>query len=341
MRPPRPALAVLTLALALGGCGGREPPPARPEAAATGPRLVVRRAPVADSKVVAATVETRDQAEARARIGGTLVSLAVREGDSVRRGQVIARVVDARLGYQTRAADAQVAAAAAEATRAQAELSRTARLYESGIYAKARLEQVEAQAKAAQGALSAARAERAASAELADQGAIVAPSEGRVLRADVPAGAVVGQGQTVAVITSGPPVLRIEVPEAEARALRVGQPVAVVAADLQGAGPGTVSQVYPAITAGRVMADVTVPGLKPEFIGQRVRVRLQVGQRSALTIPRTYVAHRYGLDYVRLVDRHGRPSEIAVQLAPVDGDQGRVEVLSGLADGDTLVPPGA
>ena len=44
---------------------------------------------VADLKPIPATLTTRDMAEARARISGVLVSLAVKEGDMVRQGQVI------------------------------------------------------------------------------------------------------------------------------------------------------------------------------------------------------------------------------------------------------------
>lgn len=340
MRPRVLAFAAMALAATLAACGSHEAPPAAPAAVAKGERLAVRRELIADSKVVAATVQTRDQADARARIGGTLVTLTVRAGDAVRRGQLIGRVVDQRLNFQTSGADAQVAAAAAEAARAQAELTRTTYLYDNGVYAKARLEQVQAQAKAAQGTLAAARAERGASANLAGQGAILAPSDGRVLKADVPAGSVVGAGQSVATLTSGPQVLRVEVPEADARALKIGQTVGVLPEDLSGVTSGVISQVYPAVTAGRVVADVTVPALRPELIGQRVRVRLVVGQRSALVIPKRFVAHRYGLDYVRVADRSGQATDIAVQLAPTS-DPGRVEVLSGLAEGDVIVPAGA
>ncbi|MFN3515360.1 MAG: efflux RND transporter periplasmic adaptor subunit [Phenylobacterium sp.] len=301
--------------------------------------MIVRAAPVADLKVVAATVAFRDQAEARARIGGTLVALNVREGDVVRRGQKIGQVTDQRLTFQVRAAEAEVAAAAAEAARAESELKRATYLFDRDVYAKARLDAVEAQAKAAQGALVAARAQRDASAEAARQGNILAPSDGKILRADTPAGSVVTPGQSVATLTAGPPVLRIEIPETAARNLKVGQAVSIVPGDLPGASHGVVSQIYPAVTAGRVVADVTSPELRSAFVGQRVRVRLPMGERRAILIPRSYVAHRYGLDLVRVIDRGGRTLEVAVQLAP-SVDPGRVEVLSGLADGDALVPPG-
>lgn len=328
------------MAGALMGCGSHETAPASRPTAAAGERLVVRRALIPDTKVVAATVQTRDMADARARIAGTLAGLNVREGDSVRRGQVIARIVDQRLTYESSAAAAQVAAASAEAARAQSELARTKYLYDNGVYAKARLEQVQAAASAARGSLAAARAQHSASTEASAQGAIVAPADGRVLKADVPAGSVVSPGQSVATITAGPPVLRIEIPEPDARTLKVGDTVAILPEDLPGVQSGTISQVYPEVTNGRVTADVTVPGLRAELVGQRVRVRIKVGQRSALVAPSRFVAHRYGIDYVRVLDPKNGATDVAVQTAPT-GDPGRLEILSGLNDGDVIVAPGA
>lgn len=159
-----------------------------------------------------------------------------------------------------------------------------------------------------------------------------------MLTADVPAGSVVSAGQSVATITAGPLVLRLELPEAQGRNLRVGQSVVVSSEDLPGVSAGTIAQVYPATTAGQTTADISVAGLNSDRVGQRVTVQVPVGQRRALVIPRRVVATRYGIDFVRTVDRAGRVSEAPVQLGgPVSGD--RVEVLSGLAAGNVVLAP--
>ncbi|HEV2363294.1 MAG TPA: hypothetical protein VGS12_03755 [Caulobacteraceae bacterium] len=92
------------------------------------------------------------------------------ENDWVKKGQLIAVVADARIGFQTRAYAAQAAAARAEAERTAAALGRVRTLYQRGFYAKAALDDAEAAAKAAQGQLAAALAQGNASAELAGQG---------------------------------------------------------------------------------------------------------------------------------------------------------------------------
>jgi len=327
-------------ALLLGACGETKPPAPVQQLAPAAGRLTVRAQTVADLKPIPATLTTRDMAEARSRISGVLVSLAVKEGDMVRQGQVIGRVKDDRLALQTGAFEAQVSAAAAEAARANADLTRTRDLFSHGVYAQARLDQVEAQAKAANANLAAARAQRGASAELGAQGAILAPAAGRVLTADVPVGSVVMPGQTLARITAGPMVVRIELPEGQARALKVGDLVQLAAEDLRGvATQGAITQVYPSVTGGQVTADVSAPGLPQDLIGQRVRAQIKVGERQALVVPRTYVITRFGIDYARLVRADSTVSETPIQTT-AGPTAATIEVLSGLRAGDVLTPAG-
>lgn len=333
-------IGALGVALLLGACGKAEPDASVAAQAPAAGRLTVRPQVVADQKPVPGTLTTRDMAEARTRISGVLVALSVKEGDLVRQGQAIGRVKDDRLALQTGAFDAQVSAAAAEAARAQADLARTRDLFSHGVYAQARLDQVEAQAKAASANLNAARAQRGASAELGAQGAILAPAAGRVLVADVPLGSVVMPGQVIARITAGPMVVRIELPEGQARALKVGDAVQLAAEDLRGvATQGTITQVYPSVVGGQVTADVSAAGLPQDLIGQRVRAKIKVGERQALVVPRTYVVTRFGVDYVRLVRADGTVSETPVQTT-AGPTAALVEVLSGLRAGDVLTPAG-
>lgn len=334
-RLPAPALlASVVLAAAVSACGGE--PERAATAPATGERVVAAEARIDALKPVSAVVTSRDLGEARARISGTLVELNVREGDVVREGQVLGLVVDERIGLETAALGAQIAAAEAEAERARADLSRVQTLFERGFYAQARLDQARAASRAADAQVRAARAQRSASAATGAQGRILAPASGRILTADVPAGSFVSAGQSVATVTAGPLVLRIELPEAEGRNLRVGQVVSISGEGLP--ATGAVAQVYPAAEAGRTVADVAVDGLRSDRVGQRVALQVPVGQRQALVVPRRFVSTRYGVDFVRTVDRAGRVSEAPVQLgSPVGAD--RVEVMSGLKTGDVVLAP--
>lgn len=328
----------IVLGLMLAACGGGDDR-AAPVAVAppAGERLTVARESLAEMKPLAAEIATRDQAQAMARISGILVELSVREGDVVARGQRIGRIVDDRIGYETRAYAAQAAAAAAEAERARRELGRVRYLFDRGVVARARLDDATAAAGAAAAQVEAAQALRSASAAGAGQGTIVAPSAGRVLRADVPAGAAVMAGTSVATITSGPPLLRIQVPQALSGRLRIGAVVVVQDEALRNR-QGRVVQVYPAVAGGQVTVDAEVPGLTNDQVGRRISVLLDVGARPAIVVPRRFVETRYGVDYVLLMPRGGSPARVPVQTAPT-ADPERVEILSGLSAGDVLALP--
>jgi RND family efflux transporter MFP subunit len=322
------ALPLLALASCDSGKEAAAPVATKPQ----GSSMTLAMTAIPDIKTVSAEITSRDQAEARARIPGTLINLSVTAGDSVTKGQRIGIVVDNRLGFETGAAEAGVAAAEAEAVRARAELARIEDLYRNKVYAKARLDSAVAGARAADAAANAARARAGASNAIAGQGAVIAPASGRVLRADVPAGSVVSPGQSIATITAGPPVLRLTLPESLAASLRMGAPV-TLAEPINGVATGQISRIYPAITAGQVMADATLPGLDPRFIGRRVGASIEVGSRNAIAVPKAWVTTRFGVDYVDIVSGD-TVSAVPVQTSPLQG--GRVEILSGVGAGDRI-----
>ncbi len=333
--PTRFHLPVLIALLALAGCGQK---PAEPrDAAASGPALTVASAEVDDLKPVPATVTSYKMAEATARLAGTLVTLNVHEGDVVAKGQLIGWVQDSRIAPQTSAYSAAAAAAEAQAVQARAQYNRVKVLFDKGIYAQAALDQAEAAWKAADANTKAARAQTAASAAYGNQGGIYAPDSGRVVRADVPKGAVVMMGQSVATITSGAPVVRIDLPEAQGRALAAGQAVRLESGGR--AATGSITKVYPSVTQGQVTADVSPSGFETLPLGARVTAYVSLGRRQAVLVPHAYVVTRYGLDYVRFVQPGGGVVETTVETAPYDGD--RVEILGGLNAGDRIAPYGA
>ncbi len=322
-------LGLSVLGLPLAGCGSSDEP-AKEAAAPAGERLLLKAVDTVDWQDVSAEIATVDQAQVLARIPGILASLSVREGDMVRQGQAIGRIVDSQLGYQAGAYGAQAAAAQAQAAQAQSELARVKYLYDNGVYAKARLEQAQAAAGAAQAMVRAARAQQAAVGAVSGQGVVVAPASGRVLRADVPAGAPVAPGMAIAVITAGPTVVRLEMPESLADKVRAGSRVKA-----PGIGEGRVIKLYPSVNAGQVTADVDMPGIDNSLIGRRVAASVETGVRKALLVPAHMVSRRSGIDTVTLVSRGGTATQVPVQTAP-SAEAGKLEILSGVAAGDTL-----
>ncbi len=324
----------LLLTMPLAGCSG-DKETAQAAKSPAGPRLVLSPSETVDWQDVSAEIATVHQAQVLARIPGILTTLSVREGDMVRKGQAIGRIVDSQLGYQAGAYGAQAAAAQAQAAQAGAEFARVKYLYDNGVYAKARLEQAQAAAAAARAQVNAVRAQQSAVGAVAGQGVVVAPATGRVLRADIPAGSPVAPGVAIAVITAGPTIVKLEMAESLADKVHAGSRVRAV-----GIGEGRVIKLYPSVDAGQVTADVDMPGIDSKLIGRRVAASVETGSRKALLVPTSYVTHRYGMDYMTLVGRDGAATQVPVQTGPL-AENGKVEILSGVSAGDTLAAAGA
>jgi RND family efflux transporter MFP subunit len=281
---------------------------------------------------------------ARARISGTVVELAVKEGDSVEVEQVLATVGDEKLALQLKSLDAQIAGLEAQFAQAQADLTRSEDLFSRGAIPRTRLDEVRTAFNVADNALRARIAERAVIRQQLSEGRVLAPTAGRVLRVPLTVGTVVVSGESIASIAERNFVLRLRVPERHARFLKSGDTVRVDAAELGASGPrfGTIRFVYPQIEDGRVVADATVEGLGDYFVSERIRVWISAGDRSAFIVPASFLTTRFGVDYVKIRRDGGADMEVPVQrgreLPRPDLPNG-IEILSGLSAGDQLVNP--
>ncbi|MBA4047460.1 MAG: efflux transporter periplasmic adaptor subunit [Sphingomonas sp.] len=322
--------ATLLAAASLSACGSApEASTVKPDPV-TGARLKIAASETGDWKAVSAEIATVDQAQAIARIPGILSTLSVRAGDVVRKGQAIGRIVDSQLAPQSAAFGAQAAAAQAQAAQAQADLARVKFLYDNGVYAKARLDQAQAATAAATAQIRAARAQQSAVGAVAGQGTIIAPAAGRVLRADIPAGSAVAPGMVIATITAGETVLRLTLPESLADRVHAGSRVRADGLS------GRVMRVYPSVQGGQITADVAMSGIDNSLIGRRIAAEVETGTRPAIIVPQAFVTRAYGIDTVTMLAADGTAASVPVQTT-ASGEPGKIEILSGVNAGDTLI----
>lgn len=291
--------------------------------------------PVTDWKTVYGQIEARDLIPARARLGGTLVSLTVSEGDMVTAGQELGLVVDAKIAFQLEAIDAQIAALQSQLANATSELERGRALTARGVATAKQFEALQTQVDVYTRQIEAQKATRQVTEQAATEGAVLAPIAGRVLEVPAAKGAVVMAGETVASLGGGGFFLRLSVPERFAPSLHPGDAIAIETGS--GTTEGRLARVYPLIAGGRVNADVEVADLKSDFVGARVLVRLPLAARQAILLPAALVQSRAGLDFVRLATPGGVVERVVVPGARrgVDGVE-MVEIMSGLSGGEVL-----
>ena len=306
--------------------------------------LVVAPQMVPDQKAVFATVESRRVVPARARIAGTVAELAVKEGDHVELGQVVASVGDEKIALQMKSLDAQIAGLQASLSQAQTDLARAEDLAAKGTIPRTQLELARTAANVADNAMRARVAERSVVEQQLAEGSVLAPASGRVLKVPLTTGTVILAGESVADIAEQDFVLRLRVPERHARFLKAGDPIRLDTEELGESRPrfGKIELVYPQIQDGRVVADATVEGLGDYFVSERIRVWVSAGERAAFVIPATYITTRFGVDYVKLRNAGAADIDVPVQRGreqPLPGSPDGVEVLSGISSGDRLVKP--
>jgi RND family efflux transporter MFP subunit len=299
---------------------------------------VVHVAPLEDLKAVIASVEPVHQLVARARIGGTVTALKIKEGDVVIAGAEIASVADQKLFLQMQGLDQRIRSQQAQRDKAKADFDRAQELLQRGVTTKVVFDQAKTTLDVADRTLAAIRSDRGVIEQQAAEGAVLAPGAGRILTVPVSIGRVVMPGETIATLAEDRYILRLQLPERHARFMRAGDSVQIGGRGLHeepgdARRQGRVRIVYPEIQGGRVIADVDVEGLGNYFVGERTRVYVTTGKRETILVPRAAIYRRAGVDYIRLKDG----AEIVIQTGERRGED--VEILSGLQDGDAVVTP--
>lgn len=297
----------------------------------------VERLEVQDRKAVIATVEPVHELLARSRLGGTIASVLVKEGDSVAAGDRLALIADEKLSLQMQAIESRMQAQKAELDKAEIDYKRAKQLRSTGAVSQARLDDATTQLNVARRNYQAIGSDRDVIIQQTKEGAVLAPGAGRVLTVPVAVGSVVMSGETIATLAEDNYILRLQLPERHARFLKTGDSILVGDRGMQSEPgilrEGKVSLVYPHIDEGRVVADVVVDELGTYFVGERTRVWIATGTREALVVPQSALHQRYGVTYVTL------KSGIEVVVQPGNLTEKGMEVLAGLNEGDEVLVP--
>lgn len=359
--PPhlRPLALVALLTLALAGCDDS----AKQDEQQPVPQVRVETLqlqPLAISTELSGRLLAPRTAEVRARVAGVVLKRVYREGSDVKQGDVLFLIDPAP--FKADHDSARATLAKAEATLYQARLQE--QRYRQLVDDKAVSRQEYDNARAAFLQADAAVAEAKAALERArlnlGYATVTAPISGRIGRALVTEGALVGQNETtpLATIQQLDPI-HADVTQStrELNALRR----ALRAGELQQAGDGQASatlieddgSAYP-LPGKLLFSDISVDPstnqitVRSEFPnpdldllpGSYVRVRLeQAVQPKGLSVPqRAILRDSAGVPKVLVVDAQARISERQVVLGSVQGDRWRV--TEGLVPGEQVVVEG-
>jgi RND family efflux transporter MFP subunit len=184
---------ILALAL-LGGCGQKEnkfaPPPP--------PQVTVSRPlekPVTDYLELTGNTQAVDQVELQARIEGFLTSIHFKDGDFVRKGDLLFIIEQRQYRAKLEEAQGRLAAAEALVLRANQEYERQLGLLAENATSKSEVERWKAQRDAAQASVEEAKANLELAKINLGYTRVAAPFDGRMDRHLVDPGNLVGAGK--------------------------------------------------------------------------------------------------------------------------------------------------
>jgi RND family efflux transporter MFP subunit len=325
-----------------------------------------RRGTMSDVVAVVGSLEGQASVEVSSKVNGRLEEVAVRIGDRVARGSVLARVEARELQEQVRQAEASFDVARATVRQreadlkfAQTNLDRSQSLFQRQLLPRQTLDDADARHQSAQAQLDLARAQFAQAQARLDELKITlsatdirSPVDGFVGKRLLDPGALVSPNTPVVSVVEIDRVrLVAAVVEKDLRRIQVGAGAEVEVDAFPGETfHGRVARVAPVLDPATRTAqmEIEVPNrdfrLKP---GMYSRVRLTVATRAqALTVPVNAVVTVEGRRGVFQVKdgqvRDGQVKEAAfvpIQTGLEDGT--RIEVLSGLSDGARVVTTGA
>jgi len=273
------------------------------------------------------------------RILARIEDLRVRAGDRVVAGDVLVVLESEDLKARMTQAHDALQAARARLDLAQSEKTRYEQLYQKGVATRQRLDQTSADLREAQA--NANRLEQSLSEAQTELSytEIRAPVSGLVIDRLAEPGEVASAGRPLLRIYD-PSTLRVEVPVRESLAvrLRVGDALSVEVPSLSEKLEGRIEEIVPFAEPGArtLLVKVWLPQDPRLYAGLFARVAIPVGTRARLLVPEAAIEKVGQLDFVTVIDDAKRLERRLVTLGEYR-ESGRIEVLSGLAEGERVI----
>lgn len=335
----------LTIALAVVGCS-RPAPTVEPVRSVKTVKVSPQGA--AGTLEYAGEVKARTESRLGFRVGGKLTSRPAELGQSVRAGQVLARLDPQDLKLGEEAASAALTAARANLELARADFRRFQELLDKGFISSAELERRDAALRSAQAQFDQAKAQSSVQGNQAGYAVLVADASGVITGIDAEPGMVVAAGAPVLRLAhDGARDIVFAVPED-----RVGAVKALAAKPgafkirLWGGSDQTYSATIREIAAAadpitrtfQVKADIG--HIKAVRLGQTATVIADLPRPDGvIKLPLSALREEQGKSAVWIVDL--TTSTVSLQPVQVAGAEGNdVVIAGGLTAGQTVVTAG-
>jgi HlyD family secretion protein len=298
--------------------------------------------------------------------GLAVMEILAEEGDSVKKGQVLARLspssVEVLLAQNTASiarsdasisqAQAQIAESQASVTDADSSLDRTKALRRNGVSTVEQLDQRQAAFNAATARLNSskqllaiAQADKKATMAQRDElelrlarAEIKAPADGIISRRSIRIGGIASgqQDAMFRIIADGDVELNADVTEGDLPSLKAGQPVEIMVAGMAEPLKGSVRLLSQEVNTLTRLGTVRIALPKGSRVatGTFGRGIVEIARNTGVTLPMTAVTFQRDGAIVQIVEQ-GKVRFSKVKTGLIGG--GRVEILDGAKEGDQVV----
>ena len=281
------------------------------------------------------------EATVKAKVAGELVAVTVREGESVKQGQVLAKIDLTEVQAKVAAREADVAAAKAQLVWAEKNRNQQKALLDKSFISQSAFDNIQSNYDVAVAKLHAADAELVVARKSQGDAVLVAPFSGIVsLRHAQPGERVALDAKVVSIVDLSRLQLEASVPPAAIGQVRIGQEMNF---RVEGFGErefaGRIERINPAATAGSrsisvyAVIDNSEGLLRGGMFAQGALTLSRVD--NALAVPASAVREEIGQTFVYTIE-DGLIKRKNVKVGAPDA-AGRVQVLQGLAAGDQIV----
>ncbi len=284
------------------------------------------------------------------RVAGSVEEIAVKVGDQVKKGALIARLDDTDFRLQVQEARASLANAQAQARNAEASYDRVRALYENRNASRNDLDAARAESESSKAAVRASNTRLELALSQLRYTKLLAPANGAIASVPIEVNENIAAGQTIALLNSGTMTeVATTVPESLIASINKGM---------------TVNVTFDAIPGHKFAAEVTEVGVSAINQMTTFPIRVRLTEKSALLRPGMAAAITFqlpnGSEGSPLMvapeaiseDRRGR---FAFVVEPLSDGRGTIhrravtvgeltsaglEVLSGLKDKELVVTAG-
>ncbi len=307
--------------------------------------LVLQRQPLARGLDISGSLKAVNSAFVKARVAAEIKTLTVREGDSVRAGQVLGQLDATEFDWRLRQADSQAAAARAQLEIAQRQLTNNKALVAQGFISPTALETSASSEMGAQATLQAALAAVELARKSRSDAVLTAPISGLVAqRLAQPGERVAVDARILEIVDLSRMELEAAIAPQDLASLQVGARARLLLDGSDQPVPATVVRINPSALAGSrtvtaYLALAPGPALRN---GLFARGWIGLDQRTALALPLSAVRTDQAQPYAVRI-RNGRAEQRPLTLGLRGQTAGRdmVEILAGLDEGDLVLAASA